>query len=55
MPIYEYACNSCRHHFDLLRSSSEDKELAFCPISNPIVAVEISPVSRAYSDKSFMV
>lgn len=30
MPIYEYACNSCKHTFDALQKMSDDK-LVDCP------------------------
>lgn len=30
MPIYEYECESCQHHFDI-RQSFNDKPQASCP------------------------
>ncbi|MBM3948260.1 MAG: zinc ribbon domain-containing protein [SAR202 cluster bacterium] len=31
MPIYEYACTSCRHEFELLRPMGRVNEPADCP------------------------
>ncbi|HDN80030.1 MAG: zinc ribbon domain-containing protein [Chloroflexi bacterium] len=31
MPLYEYKCNDCGHHFELLRSMSKADEPAQCP------------------------
>lgn len=30
MPLYEYACTSCDHHFDVRHSANEKPELS-CP------------------------
>lgn len=30
MPLYEYACTSCEHHFDVRHSANERPELT-CP------------------------
>ena len=45
MPIYEYTCNTCRNHFDLLRGSSEDKDIAFCPICHDRAERQLSSFS----------
>jgi len=31
MPVYEYACNSCGHHFDI-RHGAEEKPALSCPV-----------------------
>jgi putative FmdB family regulatory protein len=31
MPLYEYACQSCDHHFDM-RHSADDKPALNCPV-----------------------
>ena len=33
MPIYEYQCEACGHHFDIIQKIS-DKKLTVCPKCN---------------------
>lgn len=40
MPIYEYECTSCHHHFDLMRKIS-DEPVKQCPHCNKNTAVKL--------------
>jgi len=31
MPIYEYLCRDCRHHFEILTTSSAGVDIVKCP------------------------
>lgn len=40
MPIYEYECTSCHHHFDVLQKISDDPEKK-CPSCHQETAIKL--------------
>ena len=54
MPIYQYACPTCKHKFELKRSFHDDCEVA-CPICNNGAKKLFIPVPIIFKGSGFYV
>ena len=54
MPIYEYECGKCAHHFDLRRRFGEDGG-AICPLCNSQAQKVFSAVPVLFKGSGFYV
>lgn len=50
MPLYEYVCDECGYHFDMLRSMREANEPVACPKCNSPLTHRVVSSFFAQSD-----